>query len=263
MIKRKYSIMRSSIRVTCVICLYLICSYVYSQVTSNISYSTGTSVDVGIGADICSDEIIIDGTFSGNGTICSGTLPVSISSFNFSVNKRDVTLIWVTEWELNNKGFDIERKDGYGNNANWKKIAFINGNGTITEHKQYNFIDEKLLTGKYKYRLKQLDYNGNYEYFNLNDEVVIMPPKNFDMTQNYPNPGNPNCKINFEIPIDGNVLFKIYDLLGREIATLIDEYRKAGYYIIEFDGSKYASGVYFYTLESGSFKSTKKMILLK
>ena len=121
--------------------------------------------------------------------------------------------------------------------------------------------------GNYQYRLKQIDFNGNYEYFSLESDVSINPPGNFEMSQNYPNPSNPNSKINFEMPVNGRVTIKVYDITGREVITLLDENREADYYTIEFNGSNVASGVYFYRIlaegEGKSFTKTLKMILIK
>lgn len=251
-----------------VICNLMICNLQFSQTYSDITYDAGTLVEVQTAADVCATNIYINGTFSGGGTICTGALPVSLSSFTYSADKRNVTLMWVTEWELNNSGFEIERAGVTpGGVGGWSKAGFIAGHGTINTSSGYMFKDEKLNTGLYKYRLKQIDYNSNYEYFELNTEVSINPPKNFDMGQNYPNPGNPKCKINFEMPVDGRVSVKVYDILGKEVMTLIDENRKADYYTIEFDGSNIATGVYFYRIyaegEGQKFTKTLKMILVK
>jgi hypothetical protein len=236
---------------------------------SQILYNSGSIIDVGSGADVCADAIIINGTYSGTGTICTGALPVSLSSFTSSVNKRDVTLMWVTEWELNNSGFDIERREVIkpGEVSAWQKIAFIQGKGTSNVSNGYLYKNEKLKAGSYQYRLKQIDYNGNFEYFSLESDVSINPPGNFEMSQNYPNPSNPKSKINFEIPVNGKVTIKVYDITGREVITLLDETRKADYYTIEFDGTNLASGAYFYRIisegEGKSFTKTLKMILVK
>jgi len=238
---------------------------------SHITYDASTQIDVGSGADVCAEAININGTWSGTGTICQGVLPVSLSSFTYNTDKRSVTLMWVTEWELNNSGFDVERTTPLnppeGGTSEWKKIAFIPGHGTSNTANGYMFKDEKLKAGTYKYRLKQIDYNGNYEYFPLEQDVIINPPGKFDMSQNYPNPGNPKCKINFEMPVNGNVSIKLYDITGSEVYTLLNETREADYYTIEFDGSNIASGVYFYRIlaegEGQSFTKTMKMVLVK
>ena len=246
------------------ICNLLICNLQFSQTYSDITYDAGTSVEVQTGADICATNIYINGTWSGGGTICLGALPVSLSSFTHAVNKRDVTLNWVTEWELNNLGFDVERRKPEGN---WQKVGFVQGTGTTNEQKAYAFKDEKLSVGRYEYRLKQVDYNGNYEYFALENDVDIKPPQNFSMSQNYPNPSNPKSKIDYEIPVDGKVTIRLYDILGKEAASIVNETKIAGYYSAEFDGTNLSSGVYFYRIivEGGTqkFSKTLKMILVK
>jgi hypothetical protein len=177
--------------------------------------------------------------------------------------------MWVTEWELNNSGFDIERREVIkpGEESAWQKIAFAEGHGTSNVSNGYLYKNEKLKAGNYQYRLKQIDYNGNFEYFMLETDVTINPPHNFEMSQNYPNPSNPNSKINFEIPVNGKVTIKVYDITGREVITLLDETREADYYTIEFDGTNLASGAYFYRIisegEGKSFTKTLKMILVK
>jgi len=249
---------------TIIIILFLIgVVSIYGQ--SNITYDAGTNLEIQTGADVCADAIIINGTYSGTGTICQGALPVSISSFTSSVNKNNVKLYWTTEWEFNNSGFRIERMNTKNNL--WKEISFVNGNGTTNEPKNYSFDDKKLQTGNYKYRLKQIDYNGNYEYFTLENDVIVGKPNAFNMSQNYPNPSNPKSKIDFEIPFNGKVSIKVYDILGKEVLKIIDELKEAGYYSVEFDGTNLASAVYFYRISaegnSGSFTKTLKMILVK
>lgn len=253
-----------------IICNLAVCN-LQAQTYSDITYDPGTSIEVQSAADVCANNIYINGSWSGGGSICTGALPVSLSSFTSSVNKRDVTLMWVTEWELNNSGFEIERSTPLnppeGGTSEWKKIAFIPGHGTSNIANGYLFKDEKLKTGSYRYRLKQIDFNGNYEYFSLESDVSINPPGNFSLSQNYPNPSNPNSKINFEIPVTGKVNIKIYDILGREVMTLINETLEADYYTVEFDGSDLASGVYFYRIyaegEGQKFTRTLKMVLIK
>lgn len=240
-----------------------------AQTYSSITYDAGTFIEVQSQADVCANDIFINGTYSGTGTICTGALPVSFSSFTSSVNKRDVTLMWVTEWELNNSGFDIERREIIkpGETSAWQKIAFIQGHGTSNVSNGYLYKNEKLKAGNYQYRLKQIDFNGNFEYFSLESDVLINPPGNFEMSQNYPNPSNPRSKINFEIPVNGKVTIKVYDITGREVITLLDENREADYYTVEFDGTNIASGVYFYRIyaegENKNFTKTLKMILIK
>lgn len=188
-------------------------------------------------------------------------LPVNLSGFSSSVIKNNVILNWSTEGELNNRGFDIERKALSGN---WVKTGFIEGNGTTQEPKSYTFSDNRLQKGVYRYRLKQLDYNGNHEHFELSNDVNIESPGGFFVSQNYPNPSNPKSKIDYELPENGKVTVKIYDFTGREILTLIDKVQDAGYYSAEFDGSNLASGIYFFKISvNNNMFETRKMVLLK
>jgi hypothetical protein len=195
--------------------------------------------------------------------------PVELSYFSSSVNGNIITLNWATTSELNNSGFDIERSEVKGEMSNdWKKISFVEGNGTTTLPGHYIFTDRNLSTGVYKYRLKQIDYNGNFEYFNLSNEVAIGVPKEFKLSQNYPNPFNPTTNINYKLPFEGKVSLKVFDMTGKELKTLIDEFKTAGYYTIEFNGTNFSSGIYYYKLESrngqaGTFKETRKMLLIK
>lgn len=206
------------------------------------------------------------------GATNNSTLPVVLTSFTASLNKRNVTLFWATSTEINNSGFDIERRlkpsadRPYGE---WINIDFVAGNGNTNLPKEYSYSDNMLNTGTYQYRIKQIDFNGNYEYFNLNEpsEIIVGSPGKFDMLQNYPNPSNPVSKINFQLPSYSRVNIKVYDMLGKEIATLINASLQAGYHTVEFNGSGLASGIYFYTInaEDGTsrFNKTMKLILIK
>lgn len=241
-----------------------------AQITSTITYDAGSSIEVQSGADICATSIIINGTYTGTGTICLGALPVSIISFTSATTQRNVTLSWITEWELNNKGFDVERASvKQGEVDQWQKVAFVTGNGSTNNQVSYSYNDTKLPKGEFKYRLKQIDYNGNYEYFALGKIVAIAPPNKFSMGQNYPNPGNPKTKIDYELPFNAMVRIIIYNMLGEEVSTIVNEQKDAGYYSAEFNGSNLASGVYFYRIIANDISSstnatkTMKMILVK
>jgi hypothetical protein len=204
-------------------------------------------------------------------TDVNSPLPVSIAYFNAAVDAREVKLNWATEWEVNNKGFNIERRNVLSDNSttNWQTIGFVEGKGNSNTEQQYHFADDKLISGSYQYRLKQTDFNGNFEYFALNSPstVTIGTPVSFSVFQNYPNPSNPNSKIDFQIPFTGRVSIKVYDVSGREAATLIDKEMTAGYYSAQFDGTNLSSGVYFYrviaTGNGQKYSDTKKMVLIK
>ncbi len=196
----------------------------------------------------------------------SGTrpLPVELTSFTAKVSGNNVILNWTTATELNNYGFDVERKlvNSFDGSGNWKKIAFIKGYGTTSSIQNYSFNDYSLDYGRYLYRLKQIDLDGSFNY-SKEIEIEIVPISTFKLEQNYPNPFNPSTIISWQSPISGHQTLKVYDVLGNEVAILVDEYRDAGLYQYEFNASGFSSGVYFYKLQVGDYMQTKKMILLQ
>ncbi len=206
----------------------------------------------------------LTGTVSGFSTFTGGqqsAMPVTLASFNSSIIGRRIKLSWVTGSEQNNSGFNVERKTVSGA---WGKVGYVQGRGTANTPSRYSFEDRNLQTGKYNYRLKQIDNNGNFEYHNLSSIVEIGVPNKFDLSQNYPNPFNPATKINFDLPADSKVNLLIYDVTGREVAKLLNnEFRAAGYHTAEFNASKFASGVYFYSFSTETFRITKRMMLVK
>jgi len=191
------------------------------------------------------------------------SIPVELTSFTSSLYENDVTLNWQTATETNNQGFQIERrKTQYERNEDWNNSGFVNGNGTTTEPQSYSFVDKNLEAGKYQYRLKQIDFDGTFEYSNV-IEVEIVPPLKFSLEQNYPNPFNPVTSIQYSINSMQFVTLKVYDVLGKEVATLVNEEKPSGHYEINFNASNLASGIYYYQLRAGEFVETKKMLLLK
>ena len=197
-------------------------------------------------------------------TDATSALPVELASFVSAVNGRNVTLNWSTSTEENNSGFDVERSSI---NGSWSNIGNVAGNGTTANGHSYSINDRNLATGNYSYRLKQIDFNGNFKYYNLSSEVVIGVPEKYDLSQNYPNPFNPSTKINYDIPFDGKVTLTVFDMSGKEVAMLVNEVKTAGYYSINFNASSLSSGTYFYRINAEgngqNFVSTKKMMLVK
>jgi len=196
-------------------------------------------------------------------TYSNSPLPVYIAFFTYSLNVRNVTLRWATQQEINDKGFYVQRMQLGESDDSWINIGFVQGHGTTTQTEYYSYEDDKLSNATYKYRLVQTDYNGDFEYYDLNNNVEIGSPLAPGLSQNYPNPSNPKTKIDYQIPQDAKVVLKVYDVTGREVAALVNEFKSAGYYTTEFDGTNLASGVYFYKLEAGNFSKVMKMVLLK
>jgi photosystem II stability/assembly factor-like uncharacterized protein len=186
-------------------------------------------------------------------------IPVELNSFAAIVSDGKVKLSWITSTELNNSGFELQRKT---ENASWDKLAFIPGQGTTTETQIYSHVDDSPNPGINYYRLKQIDYDGSFEYSGIIEADVSLPLR-FALEQNYPNPFNPNTVIKYQIPKDGKVTLKVYDILGNEVVVLVNKKQSAGDYEVKFDAAGLSSGIYFYQLNSGEVTQTKKMILLR
>ncbi len=189
-------------------------------------------------------------------------IPVELFAFSASVRNAEVQLLWSTASELNNKGFEIERS--VNERANFSTIGFVDGKGSSTEINYYSFTDNPQLSGTNQlyYRLKQVDFDGTYSYSDIVN-VSYEVPAEFVLDQNYPNPFNPSTSIRYFIPKESFVSIKVYDFLGREVTTLVNETKSTGNYELSFDGTSLPSGTYFYTLISDNYSATKKMIILK
>ena len=185
--------------------------------------------------------------------------PVELTSFNANVKNGSVVLNWKTATETNNKGFEIQRRNG---TSEFQNISFVNGHGTSTEPHSYSFVDSKISGGNYVYRLKQVDFDGK-ESNSKEVNVSVNIPLEFGLGQNYPNPFNPTTEINYTVAKDGFVTLTVFNELGQEVAKLINGIEKAGRHKVSFDASSLSSGAYFYKLEEGSRTSIKKMLLLK
>jgi len=196
------------------------------------------------------------------GLIASGITPtpVELSSFDAIAMEDRIILNWQTETEISNYGFDIER---LVLNSGWEILGFVEGHGNSNSPKNYSFIDYDISrAGYYKYRLRQIDNDGQFEYSNV-ISVNVGTPASFYLSQNYPNPFNPSTKIDYSVPQASKVSLKIYDILGGEVAILVDEFKEAGTYTETFDASNLPGGIYFYTIAAGNFMETKKMSLVK
>ena len=187
--------------------------------------------------------------------------PVEITNLTAKSENNSVKLEWTTATEVNNYGFTVERKAS--SSTRWAEIAFIKGAGSSASPENYSYTDTKIIPAKYNYRLKQTDDNGSYKYYYFNTEVIITGPAAYSLSQNYPNPFNPNTTIRYSIKNAGLVKLEIYDILGRKVATIVNEEKPAGNYGANFNGSNLSSGIYFYKLSTGSFTQIRKMQMLK
>jgi hypothetical protein len=191
-------------------------------------------------------------------------VPVELYAFTASAVNETVILNWTTSTEINNLGFEIERA---GLEEGFITIGFVEGKGTTTETNYYSFTDRNLSAGNYYYRLRQVDFDGSFEYSPTVEVDIIA--NEFALSQNYPNPFNPGTSIQYAVGSTQFVTMKVYDILGNEVAVLVNEEKPAGSYKVIFsagsfgDASSLSSGTYFYVLQAGSFFETRKMTLIK
>jgi hypothetical protein len=205
-----------------------------------------------------------------NVELVTSIVPVELISFNANVDGNSVKINWMTATETNNAGFEVQRLEDSNIEKvqQWVNIGFVSGKGTTTEPQNYLFSDNDLVAGKYQYRLMQLDYDGSFEYSNI-IEVEVLNPNKFILVQNYPNPFNPVTRIQYQVSSISKVTLKVYDVLGKEIAILVNEQKEPGSYEVNFNAVDLSSGIYFYSLHALSadglqnFSSVKKMTLLK
>jgi hypothetical protein len=195
-------------------------------------------------------------------------IPVELTSFTANVSGNDIILNWATATETNNSGFAIERKSILNSksefrNSNWEEIGFVPGYGTSTEPRTYSYTDADLASGTYFYRIKQIDYNGTFTYYELSSSVEVSTPEVFDLAQNYPNPFNPATNIEYSIAEATNVQLVIFNSIGQEVAVLVNEMQQPGRYTVSFDATALSSGVYFYKITAGSYISIRKMMIMK
>src|ERR1035437_4581398 len=187
-------------------------------------------------------------------------LPVELISFSALVNGNSVNLSWQTATEMNSAAFEIEKEQT--GTSNWQNAGEVKAAGTSISPKNYSFSDKGLKAGKFDYRLKMTNINGSYKYSSVVN-VEVSAPENFELSQNYPNPFNPTTNISYKISKTGFVSLKVYNIIGKEIATLVNQEEPAGDYKVQFDTRNIASGTYFYKLSAGGVSLYKKMIVIK
>jgi len=188
-----------------------------------------------------------------------GSIPVELVSFGASAQGNSINLTWQTATELNNSGFEVQRKT---ENTNWNKIGFVEGAGTTTEKSSYSFSDSYSGQGTVSYRLKQIDFDGTSTYSTVVN-VDINAPADFKLNQNYPNPFNPSTTVSFTIPKASNIKLIIYNQIGQQVGELVNRNLEAGSYNYTWNAANQSSGIYFYELQANEFKSVRKMTLIK
>jgi hypothetical protein len=194
-------------------------------------------------------------------------IPVELVSFSAIQRNEDIFLKWVTSTETNNKGFYIDRQS---KSESWKEISFISGKGSVISTQSYSYSDRVKKNGNYSYRLRQVDFDGTEKILSQAEVNFVNQPKTHSLAQNYPNPFNPSTKISYSVGgnSDAFVTLKIFNLLGKELAVIVNEKKSPGSYEIELNLDKYglsglSSGVYFYQLNINNVIQTKKFLINK
>jgi hypothetical protein len=197
-------------------------------------------------------------------TIEDNPIPVELTLFTAIQVKDGIKLYWTTATETNNAGFSVERSR---DNFSFNSISYVDGNGTTTEVNDYSFVDKDVTSGRFFYRLKQIDFDGTYT-FSKTVETEVNVPDVFVLSQNYPNPFNPSTNIKFSLPVDSKIRIYLFNTLGEKLDVIAEGEFSVGYHELNFDASKLSNGVYYYTLSAqgnngSSFVTTRKMVLLK
>ncbi|MCK4296153.1 MAG: T9SS type A sorting domain-containing protein, partial [Candidatus Marinimicrobia bacterium] len=207
------------------------------------------------------------------------SLPVELSLFTAKVEGENVLLSWITESEIENLGFLLERRIIWSVDADWNEIANFNtypelkGKGSISQKTEYRFVDKNVQPGMtYEYLLADVNYEGKVEYHNDKTLQVTVNPDKFSLNPACPNPFNPQTTITYGIPNKSRVNLTIYDLLGREIKTIVDQEQETGYYNSiwygkDKNGKPVPSGMYLFRIiavsDNKTFIRTKKLVFLR
>jgi hypothetical protein len=237
---------------------------IFSGTTFNGIVLANVSITLNTGAALVTAQLLAN---TGAVTINSDVLPVELTSFTAVSNNKTVELNWSSATELNNVGFEVERSSLSENNNShyaWIKIGFVNGAGNSHSPKIYSYVDNDISQSKYAYRLKQIDTDGNFEYSSIIEVFTGQIPNAFLLNQNYPNPFNPSTIIEFGVDKNTAATLTVHNVIGEKIATLFNGDLSAGQiYSVPFNGGKFASGIYYYKLQTNERNEVKKMFLLK
>lgn len=247
---------------------------VYSTTNNGGSWSSFNS---GMPLYVPTDELVVQTNTNvlfafthGRGAWNSGSnlVPVELTSFTVASQGTSAALKWRTATESNNYGFDVERKtislaSALRDGEDFDKIGFVVGAGASNAPREYSFTDINIPAGKYSYRLKQIDRDGEFKYSESIEISISAFPKIFGMEQNFPNPFNPSTTIRYEVPIRSHVSLSVFNSLGEKVVTLVNENKEPGEFNIVFNAARLASGVYLYRMEAGNFSQTRKLVVIK
>lgn len=200
----------------------------------------------------------------------TSALPIQLASFSaLPINQSAVMLEWTTISEINNYGFQMQRRQNLVHEFQTLPNSFIPGHGTTNEPQHYSFVDSSVQVGTWQYRLKQIDLDGTVHYTEAIQINILTSvnagniPAEFSLEQNYPNPFNPSTVIRYALPKDVHIRLSLFNILGQRVQVLVDEAQQTGYHEATFNASSLGSGIYLYRIEAGSYVNTKKLVLLR
>lgn len=236
---------------------------VAAQGSAPVVINAGQSTDFYFGISLGSDQTSCLNNMAACEVKYNQIVPVELTSFTAASVGNKVELDWSTASELNNLGFEIQRKSPA--DQNWIVIGFEAGKGTVTETQSYSYLDDvtHLQKGIVSYRLKQIDFRGTFSFSDVINVEINPSPNHFELMQNYPNPFNPATTITFGLPERSNVILRVFSSVGEEVAELVNGNIEAGTYSVNFDASELPSGIYVYTLQTVDQLISKKMTLIK
>jgi hypothetical protein len=212
-------------------------------------------------------NLFLDNITYTNG-VAESRLPIKLASFRATAfGANSVVITWKTISEVDNYGFKVEKSS---NGTDFSEIqgSFTAGNGTTNRSFDYSYTDNGVRSGTWYYRLLQMDLDGSVHYGGTMKVEVLTgiadtSPAIFLLEQNWPNPFNPKTVVSCQLPVPSKVRLVVYDMLGREVATLLDEVMEAGRYDVPFEGAGLSSGVYVYRLTAGRYVESKRMVLAR
>lgn len=188
------------------------------------------------------------------------TLPVELSFFKGHAEGRDVVLDWRSETETNNAGFAVEHAMA---KTEFREVGYVDGRGMSFEPVDYSFRVGNLDPGHHRFRLRQIDFDGQTEY-TPQIEVVVEVPGMFVLDPAYPNPFNPSTTVRFALSHSRHVTLHLLDVLGRPYGVLYEGVPAANEtQTVQVDGSRLPSGIYIVMLEGEGIRATQRITLLK
>ncbi len=216
--------------------------------THTIEFHSEIFANNGGGTNFFVDDVVLE-----------NIVPVELTAFTAAANGSDVTLAWATASETNNAGFEVQMRQG----GDWSPLGFVAGHGTTTEAQTYSYTAAGLDPGTYTFRLKQVDFDGAFEYSGEVEATVEVVGTHV-LTQAYPNPFNPQAQFSLTVARDQHVSAALYNVLGQRVATLFDGTLEANaLHALTIDGRALASGTYVVRIQGETFSDALRVTLAK